>query len=579
MIAQPLVDTTDVAKPAKIPEIHRGRAVKYADAARQRELERLGKAPNHQRNNTLNRCAFKLGQFLPYGLLNSAAIVDELTTVAKTIGLDDQEIRATIDSGMNAGQRRPRRLPFLKPSQQPPATVAKANKSTDKITEQLAKLGENDTDNAQRFTMRYGHKVIYTPGRGLLGCDGKRYRPDDLHQCIELAKETARRIKREARYLTDKRDQELRIKFSQTPLSQGSLERMLNLAKPLLAVEDSKLDADPWLLNTETGTIDLRTGRLDKHDARDLLTKLVPVAADAKAECPTFMKFIKRITGGDAEVMKYIQKCVGYTLTGVTSEQVLFFLYGKSGNNGKSTLVNTLRAMLGEYGVHTPTETLIVKQYDNAIPADLARLAGARMVTAIEANFNRQLNEARIKGLTGGDPITARLLYSNYSEFTPEFKLWLSANDRPRVRETDDAFWRRVRVIPFEVEIPLNERDGDLPNKLNAEWPGILKWAVRGCLKWQREGLAEPSAVRQATGDWRKAADHLTRFVREALILDPEGAVSASALYNHYKGWCAKNGEQAMSTKAIKAGLGNSFDLKHKRTKVGSQWFGVKLRI
>jgi putative DNA primase/helicase len=152
-------------------------------------------------------------------------------------------------------------------------------------------------------------------------------------------------------------------------------------------------------------------------------------------------------------------------------------------------------------------------------------------------------------------------------------------NDRPRVRETDDAFWRRVRVIPLEVEVPKRERDGDLPNKLKAEWPGILNWAVRGCLKWQRDGLAEPSAVRQATGDWRKAADHLSRFVREALILDPEGAVSATALYNHYKAWCAKNGEQPMSIKVLKAALGNAFDVNHQRTKLGSEWLGVKLRI
>ena len=498
--------------------------------------------------------------------------------MASRIGLDPQEIRPTIESGLTAGARHPRRLPFLKePAQR--VAVPPSPKKPDSIAERLAKLGENDTDNAQRFVARYGRKVIFTPSRGYLMFDGKRYRPDTLHQCMELAKETARRIEGEARYLKDKRDQEQRIKFSQASLSQGALERMLNLAKPLLAVEDSKLDADPWLLNTETGTIDLRTGRLEKHDARDLITKMAPVAASSKADCPVFMKFIDRITGGDVEVIKYIQKCIGYTLTGLTSEQVLFFLYGEKGNNGKSTLVNTLRAMLGDYGVHTPTETLVVKQYDNAIPADLARLAGARMVTAIEANFNRQLNEARIKGMTGGDPITARLLYSNYSEFTPEFKLWLTANDRPRVRETDDAFWRRVRVIPFEVEIPNHERDGDLPNKLKAEWPGILNWAVRGCRKWQREGLAEPSTVRQATADWRKAADHLTRFVREALILDPEGAVSALTLFNHYKGWCAKNGERPMSTKAIKTGLGNSFDVKHKRTKVGSQWLGVTLRI
>jgi putative DNA primase/helicase len=279
---------------------------------------------------------------------------------------------------------------------------------------------------------------------------------------------------------------------------------------------------------------------VEKHDARDLVTKIAPVAVSAKAQCPVFMKFIERITGGDAKLVEYIQKFVGYSLTGENSEQVLFFLYGKSGNNGKSTLVNTLRAMLGDYGAHTPTETLVVKQYDNAIPADLARLAGVRMVTATEANFNRQLNEARIKAMTGGDPITARLLYSNYSEFTPEFKLWLSANDRPRVRETDDAFWRRIRVILLDVEIPRKERDRDLPNKLKAEWPGILRWAVRGCRKWQREGLVEPSAVKEATQDWRKAADHLTRFVREAVILEPEGVVSASALYNHYKTWCPR---------------------------------------
>jgi putative DNA primase/helicase len=254
MIVQPLTPAIESAKPAEIPETDRERAMKYAETARRRELDRLQKAPLHQRNNTLNTCAFKLGQFLPYGLLNSATITGQLTEVAKKTGLSDQEIRATIDSGMRASQRHPRRLPFLNPSEQPPVRVAKAKKSTDTITEELCQLGENDADNAQRFAVRCGRKVIYTPGRGYLMFDGKRYRPDILHQCIELAKETARQIKREARYITDKRDQDRRIKFSQASLSQGSLERMLNLARSLLVVEDSKLDADPWLLNTETGT-------------------------------------------------------------------------------------------------------------------------------------------------------------------------------------------------------------------------------------------------------------------------------------------------------------------------------------
>ena len=154
-------------------------------------------------------------------------------------------------------------------------------------------------------------------------------------------------------------------------------------------------------------------------------------------------------------------------------------MHGKSGNNGKSTLVNLIRDMLGDYGCHTPTETLLTKQYDNNIPVDLARLAGARMVTAVEANFNRHLDEAKIKTMTGGEPIVARFMRQNLFKFDPEFKLWLVANDRPRVRGTDDAFWRRVRVIPLDITIPSGERDPKLPEKLRVEWPGILAWAVR----------------------------------------------------------------------------------------------------
>jgi putative DNA primase/helicase len=201
------------------------------------------------------------------------------------------------------------------------------------------------------------------------------------------------------------------------------------------------------------------------------------------------------------------------------------------------------------------------------------------MVTAIEANFNRALDEARIKAMTGGEPITARFLYANYFEFTPEFKLWLVANDRPRVRGTDDALWRRIRVIPLNIEIPTSERDPGLRAKLTEEWPGILAWAVHGCLKWQREGLDEPQAVKRATGDWRKAADHIARFAQEALTIHPDGVVSASALHGHYKAWCVQNGENPLSMADLKKKLMVSLDVAHKRTKRGSDWYGVKLRI
>ena len=465
-------------------------------------------------------------------------VTTDLARAAAEIGLDDHEIGPTITSGLNAGSQYPRRLPFLK-SHDRIRTVEPSKKSDDDLAAELATLGETDSDNAERFARRFGGKAIHTPGRGWLVYDGKRWRRDDLLQVTELAKETARLIADEAQHLDQDAARAARSKFSAQSLAKGSLDRMLDLAKSLLAVEDHRLDADPWLFNVENGTIDLRTGRREKHDPRDLLTKIAPVRANRSAKCPLFKKFLKRITGDDAGLRAFIQKAAGYSLSGATTEQVLFFVHGKSGNNGKSTLVNLIRDMLGDYGCHTPTETLLTKQYDNNIPADLARLDGARMVTAIEANFNRHLDEAKIKAMTGGEPITARFMRQNFFSFTPEFKLWLVANDRPRVRGTDAAFWRRMRVIPLNIKIPSSERDKDLPNKLRAEWPGILAWAVRGCRKWQREGLAQPAGVRSATKGWQKEMDHLKRFVTEELIIAPGLKISASQLFDRYTKWCS----------------------------------------
>ena len=405
--------------------------------------------------------------------------------------------------------------------------------ATTKLSRDLSKLGESDTDNAQRFATRFTDKVIYTRGRGWLVYDGRRWRPDAVNECVELAKDAARLIAEEAQYMDDNSGKVARTKFANSSLSKGALDKMVDLSKGLLAVEDSKLDADPWLFNTETATIDLRNNLYEKHDPRDLLTKIAPVAADRHAKCPSFRKFLKRITGDDKKLRNYIQKAVGYSLTGSTGEQVFFFCFGKSGRNGKSTFVNLIREMVGDYGCHTPTETLMVKQYDNAIPADMARLTGVRMVTAIEANFNRQLDAEKIKGMTGGEPITARFMRQNFFQFTPAFKLWLVANDRPRVRGTDTALWRRVRVVPFEVEIPEAECDADLPLKLK----------------------------------------------KEDLILVPDNTVSASSMSDHYADWCNRNGEQPLSDSKLKDKLREAFNLTHKRTKRGSEWVGVKFRL
>jgi putative DNA primase/helicase len=574
-----LVTAKDVASEAvelpAIPAEKLDRAKAYADVALRRELDRLGKAPQHQRNDTLNLAAFKLGQLLPYDILDRQKVTDELTTTARTIGLDEGEIAPTIASGLDKGSRFPRGLPFLKsdlPAVEPPA------KSKDKVTEELAALGETDTDNGQRFATRFGANVINTPGRGWLVYDGRRRLPDELFKVKELAKTTARLIADEARFLKEDSVRTARRNFATQSLSTGALDRMLESAKSLLAVEDSRLDADAWLLNVENGTINLRTGLREKHDARDLLTKIAPVRANRRAKCPLFTKFLRRITDNNKELQTFIRKCVGYTLTGDMSEQVFFFVHGASGNNGKSTLVNLIRNMLGDYGIHTPTDSFLVKQYDNNIPADLARFAGARMVTAIEANANRQIDEAKIKGITGGEPITARFMRQNFFQFTPECKLWLVANDRPRVRGTDDAFWRRVRLIPLNVTILTDEVDPDLPLKLQAEWPGILAWAVCGCLKWQKKGLLQPESIRAATDAWHSEMDHLKRFVADQLIMSPGASVAASTVFDMYKKWCLQHGEQALIIQKFTAKFRETFDITHKRSKGHSFWKGIAIR-
>lgn len=568
------------AKPTQlttIPEGERNRASAYVAAALGRELDRLAKAPNHHRNDTLNRCAFSLGQLLPYRLLSREVVEGKLTDTAQAIGLDDEEIEATIKSGLNAGLQNPRRLPFLEEGDEPDA-VAGDGLPNKKVTRRLAQLGETDSDNAQRLAIRFSDLILYVKGRGWFAYDGKRWRSAAIHELIRHATTTARLIKGEAKHLADGGAKERRRKFSVASLSKSALERMIELAKGLVAVEAERLDSDPWQLNVDNGTVDLRTGELEPHDPRDLLTQIAQVQFDNKAKAPLFMAFLRRITVDDKGLRLYIRNCVGYSLTGDTREQVLFFCHGKSGRNGKSTFVNCIRDMLGDYGSHTPTESLMAKQYDNAISNDLARLVGKRLVTAVEANFSKQLDEAKLKGMTGGEKITARFLRHEFFEFQPVFKLWFAANDRPRVRSTDTALWRRIRVIPFNVTIPEDELDKDLPSKLRHEWPGILAWAVRGCVAWQKDGLQVPGAVKDAGTDWADEADHVRRFVLETLVNDPGQSVGAQELYDHYARWCSRNGEQALSIATLKTVLTTSHNLTHNRSNKGVRWVDVKVK-
>jgi len=278
---------------------------------------------------------------------------------------------------------------------------------------------------------------------------------------------------------------------------------------------------------------------------------------------------------GDGELIRFVQKALGYSLTGSTQEQCLFMLYG-AGANGKSTLIQTTSTLLGDYSRQTPTETLLVQRGDG-VRNDLARLQGARFVSAVEVEGGRRLAEVLVKPLTGGDTITARFLYGEHFEFQPMFKLWLAVNHKPGVQGTDHAIWRRIHLLPFTVTIPVGEQDKRLAEKLQGELPGILRWAVEGCLAWQREGLEPPAEVKRATGDYRAEMDVIAAFIQDCCVLGDEREVSSKALYEEYTGWCTQMGESPVSQKALATAL-QERGCTSGRKSGGRLWCGIALK-
>jgi putative DNA primase/helicase len=285
--------------------------------------------------------------------------------------------------------------------------------------------------------------------------------------------------------------------------------------------------------------------------------------------------FLSRIFAGDGELIRFVQKAVGYSLTGSTEEQCFFILYG-AGANGKSTLIQTISALLKDYARQTPTETLLVQRGDGP-RNDLARLQGARFVSASEVEGGRKLAEALVKQLTGGDTLTARYLYKEHFEFQPTFKIWLAVNHKPGVQGTDHAIWRRMRLLPFTVTIPAAEQDKRLTEKLQAEQPGILRWAVEGCRAWQQEGLEPPSAVKRATGDYRAEMDVIAAFIQDCCVLGDHHHVNTRELYAEYRGWCEQIGESPVTQKALATVLQERGCTSGRKSQ-GRLWSGIALK-
>ncbi len=437
-----------------------------------------------------------------------------------------------------------------------------------------------DTGNAQRFAREHADVVRYCwPLRRFYVWTGKIWEPDAEGRIYALAKETARLILADALQAPTYEARKTLGAWALKSESEPRLRAMVDLARsePALVVSPDALDADPWALNVENGIINLKTGDLGSHDPAALCTKLAPVAYDPDADCPRFMKVLDTIFAGRGPLIEFMRRCLGYALVGVATEQVIIVLHGL-GANGKTTLLKIFHTILGPYAVSTPPESLLLKR-EAGIPNDLARLAGARMVSAVEVDGGRRLAENLVKSVTGGDPIVARFLNREFFEFRPTFTLFLSVNRKPRITGRDHAIWRRVRLVPFIVTIPENEQDRTLADQLvAAEGPGILRWLVQGCLAWQREGLGLPDDVRAATQEYRLEQDVLAGFLADRCILEPGAHVGGSALYAGYAAWACTGGERALSRSEFREALLHRDGIVEHRTNTLRGWQGIRLR-
>jgi putative DNA primase/helicase len=320
----------------------------------------------------------------------------------------------------------------------------------------------------------------------------------------------------------------------------AAVERMAQADRRIAATVD-QWDADPWMLNTPGGAVDLRTGLLHPHEPTQHLTKIVAVAPDPDCKCPVWQGFLHRVTAGDLELVDYLQRLAGYILTGSTAEQILAFLFG-TGANGKSVFITTVSGILADYAKTLPVEALTMNAGDRH-PTEIAMLRGSRLAVAMETEEGRSWAESRIKTLTGGDKLAARFMRADFFEYVPQFKLIISGNHKPSLRTVDEAIRRRFHLVPFGVTIPPEERDPGLADKLKAEWPGILQWMIEGALAWQSSGLKVPPAVRDATDAYLEAEDAFGAWFGECLERRSTAYETTAELFHSWKQWAERAGE------------------------------------
>lgn len=406
-----------------------------------------------------------------------------------------------------------------------------------------------DLGNALRLVARHGRDLRYSHAWGKwFTWTGRHWSLDGSGEIERRAKETVAAIHTEALELQDTNYQEGEelAKHAKRSESRKSLQDMIILARsePGIPVAIQDLDQDPMTLNLLNGTLNLETLELRQHRRGDNLTRLLPLEYHEDADCPIWKAFLHQVLDGNEELIDFLQRFIGYSLTGDVSEQVLLFLYG-TGANGKSTFLNTILQLMGPYAIQAAPDLLMTKSGDTH-PTELADLHNRRLAICTEIEAGRHMAEVTVKQLTGGDRIRARRMREDFWEFEPTHKIILAANHKPVIRGTDHAIWRRIRMVPFTVTIPEADRDPRFPQYLRDELEGILTWAIEGARAWRETGLQTPDIVKAATSDYQDEMDLLGHFINECCIVNSSVSCTVKDMYEAYQQWCADSGHRSL---------------------------------
>jgi len=415
-----------------------------------------------------------------------------------------------------------------------------------------------DIGNNKRFIQRFGKDILYChPWKVWFIWQGTHWALDESGKIMAYGKYTANRIEDEAGKLPGEHERKTMYAWSGASQGYNRIKSLIALSASDVPIMPAGLDANKNLLNFPNGTLEIDTGTFREHRQADLCSKVMGAPYDLDTDCPVWKRFIGEIFEDNEDLIKFVQRAMGYTLTASIKERAIFLCYG-SGANGKSTLLNTIAAAMGDYARQTESSTFTVQKRES-VRNDLAALKGSRLVLALESGKDKKLDEAIVKQVSGGDKIAARFLFKEYFEYTPEFKIWWGFNHRPRIDDCTESIWDRIKLIPFNLRIPEERRDLNLPDNLLNELPGIINWMLEGLQEYRRIGLAEPDIVRAATAEYQEEQDILGEWIRENCVKGPGYWTPRAELYTSYHTWSTGRQENPMSPRKFGIEIGDRF--------------------